>query len=215
MLHSVHHTTMHQCHFIQSRIRKVHECLAVTCHLHFQQTDQDVFSHATAVTWERNRYQIKSQHRKLTGEENYPTTFARTGTCDILITSPALYTRAIPVRLWLTWKTSVRVLLLLLCFLDLLFIFVSVMMTNSNNFLFKFFFIVQFPHLLRVSTTCHSVAVRWKKKPPKWRHPADISWAAPLLEKLKQREQSSGNDAERPPAMLHMVTRVRQLGGRP
>ena len=95
-----------------------------------------------------------------------------------------------------------------------MFVLVSVMMSNSNNLLF-FYFIVQFPHLLRVSTTCHSVAVRWKKKPPKWRDPADISWAAPLLEKLKQREQSSGNDAERPPAMLHMVTRVRQLGGRP
>lgn len=78
-----------------------------------------------------------------------------------------------------------------------------------------FHFMLQFPHILRISTTCQSVAVRWKKKPPKWRDPANISWAAPLLEKQKQREQSGGDDVERQPAMLHMVTRVRQLGGRP
>ena len=133
----------------------MHVCLAVTCHLHFQQTDQDVFSHATAVTWERNRYQNKSQHRKLTREENYPTTFARTGTCDILITSPALYTRAIPVRLWLTWKTSVRVLLLLLCFLDLLFIFVSVMMTNTVTVTIYIFLI-----------SLYSFHTYWEFQPP-------------------------------------------------
>ena len=36
------------CHFMQSHISKVHECLAVPCHLHFWQNDQDLL-HATAV----------------------------------------------------------------------------------------------------------------------------------------------------------------------
>ena len=31
------HTTLALCHFMQSHIRKVHACLAVTCHLHFWQ----------------------------------------------------------------------------------------------------------------------------------------------------------------------------------
>ena len=30
------------CHFMQSHIRKVYGCLAVTCHLHFWQNDQDL-----------------------------------------------------------------------------------------------------------------------------------------------------------------------------
>ena len=29
------------CHFMQSHIRKIHTCLAVTCHLHFWQNDRD------------------------------------------------------------------------------------------------------------------------------------------------------------------------------
>ena len=37
------------CHFMQSHIHKVYVCLAVTCHLHFWQNDQDL-SRATAVT---------------------------------------------------------------------------------------------------------------------------------------------------------------------
>ena len=37
------------CHFMQSHIRKVHTCLAVTCHLHFWQNDRDLLR-ATAVT---------------------------------------------------------------------------------------------------------------------------------------------------------------------
>ena len=52
------------CHFMQSHIRKVHACLALTCHLHFWQNDQDLL-HATAVTQGWNRYWNKSQHRKL------------------------------------------------------------------------------------------------------------------------------------------------------
>ena len=34
---------------MQSHIRKVYACLAVTCHLHFWQNDQDLL-HATVVT---------------------------------------------------------------------------------------------------------------------------------------------------------------------
>ena len=30
------------CHFMQSHIRKVYACLAVTCHLHFWQNDRDL-----------------------------------------------------------------------------------------------------------------------------------------------------------------------------
>ena len=37
------------CHFMQSHIRKMHACLAVTFHLHFWQTDRDLLR-ATAVT---------------------------------------------------------------------------------------------------------------------------------------------------------------------
>ena len=35
------------CHFMQSHIRKVYVCLAVTCHLHFWQNERDLL-HATA-----------------------------------------------------------------------------------------------------------------------------------------------------------------------
>ena len=55
------------CHFMQSHIRKVYTCLAVTCHLHFWQNDRDLLR-AAAVTrgWNGNRN--KSQHRKSTLE---------------------------------------------------------------------------------------------------------------------------------------------------
>ena len=44
------------CHFMQlSHLRKVYACLAVTCHLHFGQNDQDLLR-ATAVTRARNGY---------------------------------------------------------------------------------------------------------------------------------------------------------------
>ena len=47
----VHHTTMYylKCDFIRCHIRRVHVCLAVTCHLHFWQNDQ-YHLRATAVT---------------------------------------------------------------------------------------------------------------------------------------------------------------------
>ena len=43
------------CHFMQSHIRKVYACLAVTCHLHFWQNDQDLLR-ATALTRGWNGY---------------------------------------------------------------------------------------------------------------------------------------------------------------
>ena len=51
------------CHFMQSHIRKVHACLAVTCHLHFWQNDLDILR-APAVTRGWNGYRNKSQHKK-------------------------------------------------------------------------------------------------------------------------------------------------------
>ena len=56
------------CHFMQSHIRKVHACLAVTCYLHFWQNGQDLLR-ATAVIRARNGYRTKSQSRKLTLEK--------------------------------------------------------------------------------------------------------------------------------------------------
>ena len=47
----------------------MHACLAVTCHLHFWQSDRDLLL-AAAVTWGWNGYQNKSQHRKSTLEKN-------------------------------------------------------------------------------------------------------------------------------------------------
>ena len=53
------------CHFMQSHTRKMHACLAVTCHLHPWQD----FLRATAVTRGWNGYRNKSQRRKLTLEK--------------------------------------------------------------------------------------------------------------------------------------------------
>ena len=56
------------CHFMQSHIRKVYACLAVTCHLRFWQNDRGLLR-ATAVTRGWSGYRNKSQHRKLTLEK--------------------------------------------------------------------------------------------------------------------------------------------------
>ena len=56
------------CHLMQSHIRKVYACLAVTCHLHFWQHDRDLLR-ATAVRRGWNGYRNKSQHRKSTLEK--------------------------------------------------------------------------------------------------------------------------------------------------
>ena len=55
---------------MQSHIRKVYACLAVTCHLHFWQNDQGLLR-ATAVTRGWNGYRNKSQHRKLTRRRKF------------------------------------------------------------------------------------------------------------------------------------------------
>ena len=57
-----------EARFNKSHIRTVYACLAVTCHLHFWQNDQD-FLRATVVTWGWNGYRNKSQHRKSTLEK--------------------------------------------------------------------------------------------------------------------------------------------------
>ena len=54
-------------HFMQIHIHRVHACLAVTCHLHLWQNDQDLLC-VTAVTQGWNRYWNESQYRKLTTE---------------------------------------------------------------------------------------------------------------------------------------------------
>ena len=56
------------CHFMQSHIRKVHACLAVTCHLHFWQNGRGLLR-ATVVTRGWNGYPHMSQHRKSTLEK--------------------------------------------------------------------------------------------------------------------------------------------------
>ena len=53
---------------MQSHIRKVYTCLAVTCLLHFWQNDRDLLC-AAAVTRGWNGYRNKSQHRKSTQEK--------------------------------------------------------------------------------------------------------------------------------------------------
>ena len=56
------------CYFMQSHIRKVYACLAVTYELHFWQDDRDLLR-ATAVTRGWDGYRNRSQHRKLTLEK--------------------------------------------------------------------------------------------------------------------------------------------------
>ena len=56
------------CHVMQSHIRKVYACLAVTCPVHFWQNDRDLLR-ATAVIRGWNGYRNKSQHRKSTLEK--------------------------------------------------------------------------------------------------------------------------------------------------
>ena len=58
------------CHFMQSHIRKVYACLAVTCHLRFWQNHRGLLR-ATAVTWGWNGYRNKSQNRKLRFWQNH------------------------------------------------------------------------------------------------------------------------------------------------
>ena len=56
------------CDFMQSHICKVYACLAVICHLHFWQNDQD-FLCAAVVTWGWNEYQNESAQKVNPGEK--------------------------------------------------------------------------------------------------------------------------------------------------
>ena len=97
-----------QCHFIWSHIRRVHVCLAITCHSYFWQIDQGFLS-ATAVTRGWNGYWINSEHRKLALEKNIlppllpelePETFRsriRRGTTEL---SPLPINYVIIIMLW-------------------------------------------------------------------------------------------------------------------
>jgi len=62
--------TLIQYHFMQSHILTVHECLIVTCHLHFWQHDQSLlaFTCYCGNTWVKPDIWI-SQHRNLTMEK--------------------------------------------------------------------------------------------------------------------------------------------------
>ena len=74
---------------MQSHIRKVYACLAVTCLLLIWQNERDL-SYATAVTREWNGYRNKRAQKVDPGEENSPAAPAWIRTRDLSITSPAL-----------------------------------------------------------------------------------------------------------------------------
>ena len=76
------------CHFMQSHIRKVYACLAVTCHLHFWQNDRDPVR-ATAVTRGWTDTEVIAQ-KVDPGKEKFPPAPAGIRTRDLSITSPAL-----------------------------------------------------------------------------------------------------------------------------
>ena len=75
---------------MQSHIRKVYVCLAVTCHLRFGQNDWGLLC-ATVVTLGVERIPKWESAQKVDpGEENSPATPAGIQTCDLSIMSPAL-----------------------------------------------------------------------------------------------------------------------------
>ena len=81
--------TIQPCHFVQSHIRKVNACLAVTCHLHFWRNDRGLLR-ATAVTRGGTDTEIRASAQKVDPEENSPAAPAEIRTRDLSITSPAL-----------------------------------------------------------------------------------------------------------------------------
>ena len=103
-------------HFMQSHIRKVYACLAVTCHLRFWQNDWGLLR-ATAVTRGWNGYRNKSQHRKLTPEKKIlpplqqgfeTTTFRSRVRCSnhwaipaLPVVQPVVLLKIICIDLWL------------------------------------------------------------------------------------------------------------------
>ena len=74
------------CHFMQSHIRKLYACLAVTCHLRFWQNYRDLLR-ATAVTRGWNGYRNKCQ---LTLRKKWFSAPVGTRTRNLSITSPAI-----------------------------------------------------------------------------------------------------------------------------
>ena len=76
-------------HFMQSHIRSVHACLAVTCHQHFWQNGRGLLR-ATAVTRGWNGYRNKSAQTVDPGEENSLAASAGIRTHDLSISSPPL-----------------------------------------------------------------------------------------------------------------------------
>ena len=74
---------------MQSHIRKVYACLAVTRHLRFWQNDRGLLR-ATAVTRGWNGYRNESAQKVDPGEENSPAAPAGIRTRELSITSPAL-----------------------------------------------------------------------------------------------------------------------------
>ena len=67
----------------------VYVCLSVMCRLHFWQNGWGLL-HATAVTRGGMDTNKDSVHKVKSGEENFPTTPARSWTGNLLIMSPAL-----------------------------------------------------------------------------------------------------------------------------
>ena len=84
---------------MQSHIRKVYACLAVTCHLRFGQSGRGLLC-ATAVTRGWNGYRKLSAQKVDTGEENSPAAPAGIRTRDLSITSPALKPLSYPRSQW-------------------------------------------------------------------------------------------------------------------
>ena len=74
---------------MQSHIRMVHACLAVTCHLHFWHNERDLLR-ATAVTRDGTDTEKESAQKADPGEENSPAAPAGIRTRDLSIMSPAL-----------------------------------------------------------------------------------------------------------------------------
>ena len=74
---------------MQSDIRTVHTCLAVTCHLRFWQNEWDLLR-ATTVTQGGAGTEIRVSTESGPGEENSPAVPAGTRTRELSITSPVL-----------------------------------------------------------------------------------------------------------------------------
>ena len=75
--------------------QRVYACLGVTCHLHFWQNGRGLLRDS-AVTRDGMDTKWESAQNVNSGEENFPAALAGTRSCNLSITSPALYHQAIP-----------------------------------------------------------------------------------------------------------------------